>query len=148
MIRLTVQGCEYIESWEGCELYEYPDSGGLPTIYIGHLIKFGETFNHTREEAEAVFEKDIDNTEKAVMSMLKVEVNDNQYLALVDMAYNAGVGALQHSHTLALINGGADKSSVGDIIERAFVTVHKDGKVIVVSGLVARRKADANLWMS
>ena len=89
MKRLTVQGCEYIESWEGCKLYEYLDIASNPTIYIGHLIQPNETFNHTREEADLIFQKDIDRFEDAAAKMLEVQVNDNQYLAFIDMVYNA-----------------------------------------------------------
>ena len=142
MIRLTAQGCDYIESWEGCKLHEYPDVMGNPTIYIGHLIIPGETFNYTEEEGRAIFDKDIEISEHAAAKMLEVAINDNQYLAFVDMVFNAGIGRLEHSETLALINSGADKETVATLIEKAFITANG----IVVEQLKERRKADANLW--
>lgn len=142
MIRLKQDGADYIESWEGCKLHIYKDVNGNDTIYIGHLVQPGETFNYTYEEGMAIFEKDIDGTEHAIARMVNVATNDDQYKALCDIVFNIGQGRFEHSRTLELINSGADKYTVADLIEQAFIT----SGGIVVPQLQQRRRADADLW--
>lgn len=142
MIRLQQSGLDYIISWEEFRAFPYDDGFGNMTIYFGHLILPGEKFNNTQEEGEAILAKDIEITEHAASKMLEVAIDDNQYQAFIDMCYNTGVGRLEHSETLALINSGADKETVAKKIEKAFITSNG----IVVGNLVSRRKADADLW--
>lgn len=50
---------EQLKQDEGLRLFKYQDTKGLWTIYYGHLIKAGETFNNTRHEAEKYLDDDI-----------------------------------------------------------------------------------------
>lgn len=50
---------EQLKKDEGFRLRRYLDSKGYPTIYWGHLIKAGEVFINTIEEAETILDADI-----------------------------------------------------------------------------------------
>ena len=74
--------------------------------------------------------------------MLKVSVNQNQFDALVDFAYNLGIGNLQKSTLLKLIN---NKDFVG--ASKQFKLWNKaNGKVL--NGLTKRRKEEEELFLS
>jgi GH24 family phage-related lysozyme (muramidase) len=78
-----------------------------------------------------------------VMQMVKVNINDNQLVALSSFAYNEGNGALQNSTLLKLLNSGADKNTVAAQFDQ---WVYAGGKVS--NGLKNRRAAEKKLFLS
>ena len=78
-----------------------------------------------------------------VMQMVKVNINDNQLLALSSFAYNVGNGALQDSSLLKLLNSGADKNTVAAQFDK---WIYAGGKVN--TGLKNRRSIEKKLFLS
>jgi lysozyme len=78
-----------------------------------------------------------------VMQMVKVNINDNQLIALSSFAYNVGNGALQDSTLLKLLNSGADKNTVASQFDK---WIYAGGKVN--NGLKNRRAAEKKLFLS
>lgn len=114
-MRTSTQGVELIKEFEGVELTAYPDpgSGAEPwTIGYGHTsgVKPGDTI--TEEEAEDLLIQDLGRFENAVSGLIDVELNQNEFDALVSFAFNVGEGALGDSTLRRRLNAGEDKCPV------------------------------------
>ena len=86
-----------------------PADAPLPagaTIGYGHLVKPGEDFRDgiTEEQATELLRRDIAVAERAVRDNINVPLNQNQYDALVSLAYNIGGHAFAHSTVVQYIN--------------------------------------------
>jgi lysozyme len=97
---------------------------------------------NTELEAEKALKEDLLIFEKAVLKNIKVPLNENQFSALVSYWYNTG-----GSNTLvSLINNKASKEEIYKWITTKYIT--GQGSKIPLSGLVKRRKAEADLYFS
>lgn len=142
------EGLAIIKQWEGCYLSAYhggADRPGLLTIGYGHTdaagppkVRIGLTI--TPVEAIKILRSDLRNCEAAVERLVKVELNDNQFAALVSFTFNCGVGALTGSSLLRKLNAG-DYAAVPNELMK---WTRANGKS--VPGLVNRRAAEAGLW--
>ena len=96
MREINHAGIGLIRDFEGCRLEAYPDpgTGGDPwTIGWGSTgpdIEEGTVW--TQEEADARFASDINDFAAGVAKGIKVDVSDNQFAAMVSLAYNIGLG--------------------------------------------------------
>lgn len=129
-------------------VYAYHDVVGYPTIGYGHLLSRvkGEDLSKyppiTKDEAYALKLKDLDIIANGVSRCLKVPVTDNQFGALVSLAFNIGVGNLQASTLLRKLNRGDSL----DEVAAEFVKWNKAGGKIY-AGLTKRRIAERNLFL-
>ena len=80
---------------EGCRLTAYRDSVGVPTIGVGHTgraapppVAMGMTV--TRAEADRIFAADLAPFEAAVAGAVPGRLTQNQFDALVSLAFNVG----------------------------------------------------------
>lgn len=55
-------------------------------------------------EADQIFENDLEKFENGVRDVIKVELRQHEFDALVSLAYNIGVGAFKESSMPALVN--------------------------------------------
>jgi lysozyme len=142
-----------IKSEEGCVLNPYLDQANIPTIGWGTTrYPNGDYVTMqdapiTQDQADYFLQCDVEDTATAVNAMIPAGLNQNQYDALVDFAYNAGTGALHGSTLLKLIK--ADPQDPN--ITNAFCMwdkVHVDGQLEVSNGLLQRRKKEAALYFS
>lgn len=82
-------GCKLLEEFEGKCNAVYKDSAGHKTIGIGHLIKEGERFTTlTDVECYELLRKDVAIAVDDVNRMVKVELTQNQFDALVCLVFN------------------------------------------------------------
>ena len=67
-LRTSQAGIDLIKGYEGLRLRVYRDSGGLPTVGYGHLIKPGENFSGgiSGKKADLMLEVDLVTAEDAV----------------------------------------------------------------------------------
>lgn len=146
MPRKTNQaGLDKIKQFEGLRLKAYHCSAGVATIGFGHTTAAGPPTVHmglviTKDEAEEILRRDLGKYEKAVEQAVKVELNDNQFAALVSLCYNIGPGAFAKSNLVRKLNLGQYDAVPRELMK--WVTVK--GKPI--QGLVNRRSAEAGLW--
>jgi GH24 family phage-related lysozyme (muramidase) len=92
-------GRKKIEAFEGCVLHAYKarPSERYYTIGYGHYGADVDANMHiTQAEADRLFQEDLKRFEKAVND-LGMLLNQQQFDALVDFAYNCGTGALQNA---------------------------------------------------
>lgn len=143
MRQINQAGFELIKSFESCVLHVYRDAVGLPTIGWGHLIKAGESFTTlTQEEADELFRQDLAIFETAVATLVKVPLTDNQFAALVSLAFNIGTGNFKDSTLLRLLNHG-EYQMAADQFGR-----WNKAKGRVLKGLTRRRAAERALFLS
>lgn len=126
----------------------YLDPVGIPTIGYGTTlynngakVKMGDRISYQTANDELHFE--CDEKLKAIDQMVKVSINNNQKAALLSFTYNLGVGALQSSTLLSLLNAGKDKQTVANEFTK---WVYAGGKVL--NGLVIRRNEEKQLFLS
>lgn len=139
---------EHVKRWEGLRLTAYPDPGsrdGTPwTVGYGHVsdghMKVYRGLTITPQQAEAALEYDLNETAGAVERLVKVDLSDNQFGALVSFTFNVGIGSFEKSTLLRKLNAG-DFAAVPQELAR---WIYNDGKPM--KGLINRRAAEAGLW--
>jgi lysozyme len=145
MPKINAAGLALIKSFEGCELTAYPDpgTGGDPwTIGYGHTgpdVQPGLTITQAR--ATQLLEQDLQKFEQGVNGMIARSLTSNQFSALVSFAYNVGLGALQSSTLLRLVNAGDFSGAAAQFGKWV------NGGSGPLPGLVRRRAAEAALFL-
>ena len=135
-------GVELIKEFEGCKQVAYQDSVGVWTIGYGHTKDVYEGQLAIKKTIEKWLQEDLEEFESYVSKLVKVELNQNQFDALVAWTFNLGPTNLNESTMLRKLNYG-DYESVPDEMRRW----NKAGGE-VLNGLVRRRDAEANLFSS
>jgi len=144
--KIAKPGLDLIKSFEGLYLTAYLDIVGVPTIGYGCTegvtkedVKNKRTI--TEAEAEAMMMSELAKFERGVEACVKVPINQNQFDALVSFSYNLGLGSLQKSTLLKLLNAG-DVSGAAE----QFLRWNKAGGK-EVRGLTRRREAERSLFL-
>lgn len=141
-MKLNQAGIDLIKHFEGCYLKAYPDpaTNAEPiTIGYGHTggVKLGEVY--TPSQAEQVLIDDLSKVCVEVKNLLKVELTDNQFSALIALVFNIGGTNFRKSTLLKLVNL-KDPKAAGE-----FEKWNKAaGKVM--AGLTRRRLAERDLF--
>lgn len=131
----------FISSFEGCRLSAYKCSAGVWTIGYGHTeyVKEGDTC--TEEQANAWLIEDIRNTQLLLAHYVNVPVSEGEFVALVSLAFNVGVGALMKSKLLRKLNAGDRECAAEEFLDFDLA----NGKRI--AGLTRRRKEEHDLFL-
>jgi lysozyme len=159
-MKVNNAGIELIKSYEKLYLRAYDDFKPSLELTASTVIKgtltvgYGSTGSWvkwntiiTREKAEQLLNEDIAKAEAIVKRLLKVELNDNQYSALVSFAFNTGGGYIGkdkkwHPYELwSWINAGKD-------VSEKWITTAITSKGKPLRGLVNRRTAEYQLYSS
>lgn len=144
---------DLIKSQEGCILHPYLDQAGIPTIGWGatmypsgaHVTMKDKPIG--QEGADAMLQLKVDEVGKAVSAMVPGSLNQNQFDALVDFAYNAGAGALHGSSALKLIKVNPSDPGIATTL-KLWDKIHVDGALTVCDDLVKRREKEVELYFS
>ena len=142
-MKISEAGLSLIKSFEGCVLTAYLDAVGIWTVGYGHTgpsVHRGLTI--TQKLAEDILAQDVRRFELGVLNNVKVNLNQNEFDALVSFLFNVGVNALKNSTLLRLLNDGADRS----IVAAEFLRWNKGGDK-VLEGLTRRRQAEKALFL-
>ena len=132
----------FILGWEGCKLTAYPCAAGVWTIGAGHTkgVKEGDTC--TEEQAKVWIIDDIKETQTLLAHYVNVLVTQNEFVALVSLAFNVGVGALMKSKLLMKLNSGDREGAAEEFLDFDLA----NGKRL--AGLTRRRKAEHDLFLT
>jgi len=137
-MKISHRGLRLIAGYEGFRPEPYICAGGCLTIGYGHRILPGEKFTRITEvEADEILRKDVERAERAVERLVKVEINQEIFDALVSFTFNLGERRLANSTLLKFLNS-------GDYYNAIIQLSHWDnagGKE--QSGLEARRAEEA-----
>jgi len=144
MPELTPAGLSLICKFEGFSEFIYTCPAGYPTIGYGHVVlpieynKFAAGIDEP--EARVILQEDAYIAEKAVLRLVKVPLNDNQFSALVSFVYNLGSGAFQRSTLRQVINRGEHSAAPKQFMRWIYA-----GNT-PLKGLISRRQAEAQMY--
>ena len=144
---VSLFGIDLICGFEGKRLVAYDDGVGVWTIGSGTTIypngikvKKGDVC--TESEAKEYMAHDLKKFELAVNSAVTVPLNQNQFDALVSLAYNIGTNAFKNSTLVKKLNAG-DYRGAADQFD---VWINAGGKRM--QGLVNRRAREKALYLA
>ncbi|MEG0237934.1 MAG: lysozyme [Cetobacterium sp.] len=141
-MKISQKGIELIKKFEGCKLESYKCPAGIWTIGYGTTKGITSGMKITKEKAEELLKLDVEKFEKSVLKLVKVDLNQSQFDALVSFTYNLGEGNLSSSTLLKKLNN-RDYYGASEEFQRW----NKAG-VKVLNGLIKRRESERNLFNS
>lgn len=141
LMTISQKGIDLIKTFEGCKLFAYRDSVGIPTIGWGHVkdVKMGMSI--TQKQAEEFLKSDIKPVERLLNGM-GINYTQNQFDALTSWIFNLGEGNFKKSTMYKNIV--ARKSDV-EITDQMVKWVNAGGRPLL--GLKKRRVAEANMFL-
>lgn len=141
-------GKDLIKSYEGLRLTAYKCSANVDTIGYGNTfyedgkkVKPGDKI--TLDRANKLFDFIIEKFAVRVKGLIKSDITENQFAALVSFAYNCGVEALSKSTLLKKVNKDPKDLTIKD----EFMKWTKAGGK-VLTGLAKRRASEAKLYFT
>lgn len=139
-------GLELIKQFEGFRAKAYVDPVGIVTIGYGTTsaagvgpVEMGMTI--TEAQASEYLAKTLEKFGAQIKPLLKVEANENEWAAMLSLAYNIGPGAFAKSSVLKRFNAG-DKAGAANAF---LMWVKAGGKTL--AGLKRRREAERALFL-
>jgi len=143
------EGLIFLKQNEGYEKGAYLDKADKNTIGYGHKIRPGESFPNgvTREQAEHMFRADVAEAVAAVRRLVKFDLTQSQFDALVSLVYNVGSGAFAKSKMLGKLNAGGVSGAATEFDDWDRIT-SKEGKRVPEDGLTSRRRREKNLFLN
>lgn len=146
--RVSEDGIKMLVEFEGEILKVYKDPIGLPTLGVGHLVTAAEKKDYpvgkriTRAESRRFLREDLKRFEDAVNSLVTVPITQNQFDALVSLAFNIGEGGFKRSSVLRNLNN-RRFSAAAD----AFLAWNKAGGK-ALEGLTRRRQTERSVFLT
>lgn len=147
-MEISDAGVAVLREREGCKLTAYYDSVGVITIGVGHTAGAGppipeEGMTITQEEADAIFDDDLDAYEAAVREAIKLPMTQNQYDAFVSICFNIGQSGFSTSTFVERFNEG-DFAACADAIlwwdTPSEIIPRRQGEYVQFLGYVPRVK--------
>ena len=143
-MKISPTGIKLIKSFEGLRLTSYVCPVGVITIGYGHTENVLAGAKITEKEADALLKQDLVKFEKAVLNYVTIDLNQNQFDALVSFCFNVGAQAFKSSTLVKRLNNGENPNIVA--AEELPRWNKGDGKVL--EGLSRRRSAEVELFCS
>lgn len=148
-MKTSENGKSLIKQFEGLRLESYLCPANVPTIGYGSTtyrengivkqVKLGMKI--TQAQAEKFLQEDLQRFEDAINSLVKVNISESQFDALVSLIYNIGIGSFKTSTLLKKINLGNFKEAADQFDRWVFANKVK------LPGLVTRRAAEKKLFL-
>ena len=133
---------DMVKHFEGFKAVAYLCPANVWTIGYGRTKNVKEGDITSMPQATRDLEEELIEFGEQVLSVVDVELSQNEFDALASWTYNLGVGNLQSSTLLKKLNSG-DKNSVPEEMIRWNKAAGK-----VLAGLTRRREAEAKLWVN
>ncbi|WP_288061363.1 lysozyme [Rodentibacter caecimuris] len=145
MMEISERGINFIVAEEGERSTAYQDVVGIWTIGVGHTgfvdgkpVAKGMTI--TQEKSREILKADLARFEKAINASVNVPLKQNQFDALVSLAFNIGEGAFRRSTLLRKLNAGDYNGASQQFL------VWKNAGGRVSQGLLNRRRREKALF--
>lgn len=138
-MKINQAGLDLIKRFESCKLEAYLCPAGKWTIGYGHTgdVKPGDKI--TQHQADVILEYDLDKFQLGV-GLVAADANENQFSAMVCLAFNIGLRAFQGSRLLMKFQDGDYDGAAREFGK----WTRAGGKVL--AGLVKRRQAERELF--
>lgn len=146
-MHISPSGIDLICNFEGKRLTAYDDGVGVWTIGFGTTvypngIKVMKGDTCTEAQAKTYMAHDLKKFEATVNKAVTVQLNQNQFDALVSLAYNIGTNAFSKSTLVKKLNA----NDIRGAADQLDVWVNAGGKRM--QGLVNRRAKEKALFLS
>lgn len=148
-MKLDDNGYKLIQGFEGLSLVPYLCSAKVPTIGYGATF-YPSGIKVTMQDkpislatASWMFRTIADKFAADVDKMIKSNINQNQFNAIVSLAYNIGLAGLAKSSLLRKVNVNPNDPT----ITNSFLVWNKAGGK-VLNGLTKRRSIEAKLYFA
>lgn len=140
-------GLDLIKKWEGTDggkpvLTSYQCSAEKWTIGWGHTKDVQENQTCTPEQAEAMLREDLQWAERAVNTLVRVQISQPMFDALVSLTFNIGAFAFERSTLLRVLN---HRDYLGAANQ---FPMWKKSKGKTLPGLVKRREDEKQMFLS
>jgi lysozyme len=139
-MNIGTKGLDLIRFFEGLELNAYQCAAGVWTIGYGHTKDVQEGMTISEARANEMLAEELNEYESYITGLVTVELNQDQFDAMVSWVYNLGVGNLKASTLLKVLNAGDY-----DGVPAQMMRWNKAGGK-VLEGLTKRRQAEADLF--
>ena len=139
-MNISQEGLSLIKKFEGCELEAYKCAAGVWTIGYGSTKGVKEGDSIIQEEADKLLLHEMEEYEGYINDMVNVNLEQNQFDAMVSWVFNLGPANLKASTLLKVLNA-KDYEGVPAQIKR---WNKAGGKVL--QGLIRRREAESLLF--
>lgn len=116
--------------------FGHTSAAGLPRVYPGMTI--------TVEQADTILGNDLAAVEADINHHVNVQINQNQFDALVSFDFNTG--ALDRSGLLQLVNGGVTNATLITNAFEAWRYAHVHGVMVPI--LLGRRSREAKVYLT
>nr|WP_070958768.1 glycoside hydrolase family protein [Hyphomonas sp. Mor2] len=146
-MRTSQAGLDVIKAFEGFRARSEALPNGRWIIGYGHMRRARKGIRISETEAEAILrEYDLPPVERYVMRCVLAPMSQNEFDALVSLAFNIGPKAFASSDVVAGINGGnrLEAAEAFDLWRQAKI----GGRVQIVDALVRRRAAEKALFLN
>jgi lysozyme len=148
-MKLDENGYKLLMEFEGLSLVPYKCSAGVATIGYGATF-YPSSKKVTMQDspislatAKWMLKETANKFAIDVDKMIKANINQNQFNAIVSIAYNIGLGGLAKSSLLKKVNANPSDPT----ITNSFMIWNKAGGR-VLDGLTKRRTKEANLYFA
>jgi lysozyme len=147
-MKLNKLGIDLMHHFEGCRLEAYQCSAKVWTIGWGNTfyengtpVRQGDKISQDRANSLFVFVANKFAGE--IKKLIKTNLTENQFSALVCFAYNLGTGNLAKSTLLKKVNANPNDATIAN----EFLRWNKAGGK-VLAGLTRRRTAESKLYFT
>ena len=143
-MQTSKEGIALIKKFEGCKLESYLCKASVWTIGYGSTKGISEGMTISQERADMLLLEDLEGFEDSVNNLVTVDLEQNQFDAIIAWTFNLGASNLSASTLLKKINN-KEWDAVPEQIKR-WNKATVNGEKQVLEGLVRRREAEALLF--
>ncbi len=149
-MQLSDKGLDFIVSFEGKlkrrsdgQYEAYRCQAGVWTIYVGCTVGVTDGMVVDERQGREMLRAELAKHEAAVGKVVKGQITQDCYDALVSFSYNCGTGSMQK--VASVLNREGPKSAAAKLMEYCKFTNPQTKKLEVSRGLLRRRSAEARL---
>ena len=147
-VRVSDRGTRMITGFEAVVTHVYKDQASIDTVCVGHVVRPEDHAwiddGVTLEECDRVLHQDLASVEREISTLVTVPLTQDQVDALASWEFNCG--GLRKSTLLVKLNQGDYDGAANEFVRWNKRWDKKLGKLVVDTGLTARREAEANLF--
>lgn len=148
-LRTSANGIALIKRHEGLRLNVYLCPAGKPTIGYGHMLLRSELHikTITQAQADAFLAADCRIAEMYLNANVRVDLNQQQFDALVSFCFNLGVGAFDRSTMRRMLNNRDYAGAANQFLRWNKIKNPRTGQFEISRGLNNRRIDERNLFL-
>ncbi len=141
---------DLVKEFEGFSSSAYIDTDGTAVIGYGMSKINGRKVTMkdiiSQSDAEAALKKELEKIQEQILTIVKVELNENQLTALTSFVFNVGIEQFKNSTLLKKLNKG-DYKSAGNEFPR-WNKANRGKRLVPLAGLTRRRLAEREIFIS